>query len=233
MATIVAVYVLLLAFCQGREWYQCAMVLLHSLRGRAYPLTSSSSCGSEETIHELNSPRRITDNSRTGRVGMECDRPSLKTLTLEQILEVMAEKSLAHLCHDFNHGGCPACDRARWLENAVRMWNDAHPDQRLPGLREGTCGEQGGQSIASMHYFAAWTDSGCLVGCEHQHRTVISAANCISNAGGYVIAVENGQLRALNQKEEKEFHLALYGGNIVAGRVLIFRPLKVFKSIMN
>ena len=63
-----------------------------------------------------------------------------------------------------------------------------------------------------MHYFAAWTDSGFLLGCEHEHATVISAVACITNAGGYVIAVENGLMRELNEAEEKEFQNALYGG---------------------
>ena len=63
-----------------------------------------------------------------------------------------------------------------------------------------------------MYYFAAWTDSDCLLGCYHEHQTVISAAACISCAGGYVIAVENGGYRELNDSEEKEFQHALRGG---------------------
>jgi hypothetical protein len=49
----------------------------------------------------------------------------------------------------------------------------------------------------ALAYFAAWTDSGCLLGCcSHQHQTIASAAACIASAGGYVIAVEDGELRA-------------------------------------
>jgi hypothetical protein len=60
-------------------------------------------------------------------------------------------------------------------------------------------------------YFSAWTDSGCLLGCDHEHGTVTSAAACISCAGGYVIAVEKGVLRALTDPEEAEFQQARYG----------------------
>jgi hypothetical protein len=57
----------------------------------------------------------------------------------------------------------------------------------------------------SIYYFAAWTDSGFLLGCDHEHQTVSEAAGCISSAGGYVIAVENRVLRALTNDEEAEF----------------------------
>ena len=74
-----------------------------------------------------------------------------------------------------------------------------------------------------LFYFAAWTDSECLLGCNHQHETVISATACISDAGGYVVAVENAELRALTDKEEAEFQHAMYGRDIrgqKAGAVL-------------
>jgi hypothetical protein len=63
----------------------------------------------------------------------------------------------------------------------------------------------------STFYFAAWTDSGCLLGCDHEHQTVTSAVPCISCAGGYVIAVERGMLRAMTDGEEAEFQHAMYG----------------------
>jgi hypothetical protein len=65
--------------------------------------------------------------------------------------------------------------------------------------------------MPSTHYFSAWTDSGCLLGCDHEHQTVTSAAACVSCAGGYVIAVEKGVLRALTDAEEAEFQHARYG----------------------
>jgi hypothetical protein len=65
--------------------------------------------------------------------------------------------------------------------------------------------------MPSTFYFAAWTDSGCLLGCDHEHQTVTSAVPCISCAGGYVIAVEKGVLRAMDDAEEAEFQHAMYG----------------------
>ena len=65
--------------------------------------------------------------------------------------------------------------------------------------------------MKDIYYFAAYTDSGCLLGCDHHHRTVCSAAACISSPGGYVIAVENGSYRQLNDAEEREFKAAMYG----------------------
>jgi hypothetical protein len=65
--------------------------------------------------------------------------------------------------------------------------------------------------MSSTFYFSAWTDSGCLLGCPHEHPTVASAVACISCAGGYVIAVEKGVLRALTDVEELEFQEAMYG----------------------
>lgn len=78
--------------------------------------------------------------------------------------------------------------------------------------------------MPSLYYFAAWTDSACLIGCEHQHETVISAAHCISNAGGYVIAVQDGQLRELNEKEEREFQFVLSGRPAAKADLGVFVP---------
>jgi hypothetical protein len=68
--------------------------------------------------------------------------------------------------------------------------------------------------MGSTFYFSAWTDSGCLLGCSHEHQTVTSAAACISCAGGYVVAVEKGVLRALTDAEEVEFQNAMYGSKV-------------------
>jgi hypothetical protein len=38
-----------------------------------------------------------------------------------------------------------------------------------------------------------------------------SAVACISCAGGYVVAVENGKMRALNDAEEREFQRLVHG----------------------
>jgi hypothetical protein len=93
--------------------------------------------------------------------------------------------------------------------------------------------EEDSESVPDLYYFAAWTDSGCLLGCQDHHQTVISAANCISVAGGYVIAVENGKLRALNEAEEELFRLAYYGVNAVASRLIVFKPIRAFNTSLN
>lgn len=78
--------------------------------------------------------------------------------------------------------------------------------------------------MPSLFYFAAYTDSGCLIGCAHRHSTVIAAVACIIAAGGYVIAVEDGELRELNRKEEAVFQFAMYSGEKVA----LDRPARLF-----
>ena len=65
--------------------------------------------------------------------------------------------------------------------------------------------------MKDLHYFAAWTDGGCLLGCFHHHKTVAAAAACAIGPGGYVVAVENGKLRELNDEEEREFQRLRYG----------------------
>lgn len=64
--------------------------------------------------------------------------------------------------------------------------------------------------MKKVYYFAARTDSDCLLGCDHEHQTVTSATACIKLAGGYVVAVET-HLRELTETEETEFQLAMYG----------------------
>jgi hypothetical protein len=69
--------------------------------------------------------------------------------------------------------------------------------------------------MKDLHYFAAWTDSGCLLGCSHEHKTVAAAAACANVLGGFVVAVENGKLRELNEQEEDEFQRSRYGAEAV------------------
>ena len=47
--------------------------------------------------------------------------------------------------------------------------------------------------------------------CNHAHQTIAGATACISEPGGYVVAVEAGQVRALKHSEEMEFQAAMYG----------------------
>jgi hypothetical protein len=64
--------------------------------------------------------------------------------------------------------------------------------------------------MKSIYYSAAWTDSGFLLGCSHEHETIVEASSCIPCAGGYVIGVENGVMRCLTGEEESEFQRVLY-----------------------
>jgi hypothetical protein len=70
--------------------------------------------------------------------------------------------------------------------------------------------------VNSIHYRACDSDcAGCgFVMCSHQHQTVAAAAACISMAGGYVVVVENGVIRALTAAEEQEFQVALHGTKV-------------------
>ena|ERR1700739_3567665 len=61
-----------------------------------------------------------------------------------------------------------------------------------------------------MHYSAAWTDSGFLLGCSHEHEAIAEADSCIPCAGGYVVALENGVMRSLTAQEEAEFQRVHY-----------------------
>lgn len=66
--------------------------------------------------------------------------------------------------------------------------------------------------MTSTWYHAAYADGGkYLRPCPHLHPTVISAAACMSSAGEYVVASENGLIRALTTVEEVEYEYALYG----------------------
>jgi hypothetical protein len=81
----------------------------------------------------------------------------------------------------------------------------------------------------SVYYFAAFTDSGCVLGCPHKHQTVSAAAACISEAGGYVVAVENDVTRALTDEEEEEFQHAMYGSapkqRVITGCMMVLAIL--------
>ncbi len=64
--------------------------------------------------------------------------------------------------------------------------------------------------MKSIYYSAAWTDSGFLLGCSHEHETIVDADCCIPCAGGYVVGVENGVMRSLTAEEEAEFQRIHY-----------------------
>jgi hypothetical protein len=59
--------------------------------------------------------------------------------------------------------------------------------------------------MSSLHYCAASTNSGFFLTCDDRHSTIGEAAACVSCAGGYIVAVEKGVMRALQREEEAEF----------------------------
>ena len=79
-------------------------------------------------------------------------------------------------------------------------------------------------SPPSLYYLCAWDHSGCLCGCNHFHLTIASAVACTSSAsaGAYVIAVEKGEYRALDEKGDTEFQELMYGHPQRRGRFLAF-----------
>jgi hypothetical protein len=89
--------------------------------------------------------------------------------------------------------------------------------------------------MPDLYYFAAWTNSGCLCGCDHNHPTVLSAVVCAQSAGAgsYVVSVEDGQYRALNNKEEREFQLAMYGPAILGDSARTLPSLRLSAPILN
>ena len=79
-----------------------------------------------------------------------------------------------------------------------------------------------------LYYFCAWTDSGCLCGCDHFHLTLAAAVACSSSAmaGAYVIAVEKGEYRELEPKEEAEFQDLMYSPERKRAGTVLDWPMK-------
>lgn len=61
------------------------------------------------------------------------------------------------------------------------------------------------QSPLDLFYEGAWTESWTHRRCQHQHQTLVEAAECALPEGPawYVFAVENGQARQLTETEER------------------------------
>jgi hypothetical protein len=68
-----------------------------------------------------------------------------------------------------------------------------------------------GKSVGKRHYIAVYTDSGYICGCEHRHPNIATATACISQPGGYVVAVRRGKTLRLTEVEEAEFQKLMYG----------------------
>jgi hypothetical protein len=64
--------------------------------------------------------------------------------------------------------------------------------------------------MGKRYFVAVHTDSDCLVGCDHKHANVTTATACISQAGGYVVAVRRGKFCQLTEAEEAEFQRVMY-----------------------
>ena len=65
--------------------------------------------------------------------------------------------------------------------------------------------------MGKRYFVAVYTDSGCLIGCDHKHPNVATATACISEAGGYVVAARRGKFLALTESEQAQFQVAMYG----------------------
>jgi hypothetical protein len=65
--------------------------------------------------------------------------------------------------------------------------------------------------MGKTHYVAVYSDSGCLCGCDHKHATIAAAVACISQPGGYVVAVRQGKYRHLDDAEQLECQRTTYG----------------------
>lgn len=61
------------------------------------------------------------------------------------------------------------------------------------------------------HFVAVHTDCECILSCNHKHPSVTTAAACISQPGGYVVAVRRRKFLRLTTSEEAEFQAAMYG----------------------
>jgi len=61
------------------------------------------------------------------------------------------------------------------------------------------------------HFVAVHNDCGCIITCDHKHQNVTTATACISEAGGYVIAVSRRKFLPLSATEEAEFQASMYG----------------------
>lgn len=65
--------------------------------------------------------------------------------------------------------------------------------------------------MGKRYFVAVYTDSGCVIACDHKHPNVFAATACIAQAGGYVVAARRGKLLALTESEEAQFQIAMYG----------------------
>ncbi len=65
--------------------------------------------------------------------------------------------------------------------------------------------------MGKRHFVAVYTDSGCILGCDHKHQNVATATACVSQPGGYIVAVRRRKYLPLTDGEEAEFQRLMFG----------------------
>jgi len=81
----------------------------------------------------------------------------------------------------------------------------------FPDLESKEVRKAPGPKMGNRHFVAVHTDSGCILGCDHKHQNIATAAACISEPGGYIVAVRRGKYLPLTDLEEAEFQEAMFG----------------------
>ncbi len=81
---------------------------------------------------------------------------------------------------------------------------------RVPDLESKTRGTSS-LNMGKRYYVAVHTDSDCVCCCNHKHPNVSTATACISDPGGYVVAIRRRKMLQLTETEEVEFQKAMYG----------------------
>ena len=65
--------------------------------------------------------------------------------------------------------------------------------------------------MGKRHFVAVHTDSGCLIACDHKHQNVATATACVSQPGGYVVAIRRRKYLPLTESEEADFQQLMFG----------------------
>lgn len=89
--------------------------------------------------------------------------------------------------------------------------------------------------MGKRHFVAVFTECNCILACSHKHPNVTTATACISQPGGYVVAVRRRKLLPLTAPEEAEFQAAMYGrralrSNGCLGDPALLAPQNVAKA---
>ena len=64
--------------------------------------------------------------------------------------------------------------------------------------------------MGKRHFVAVYTDSGCILACGHKHQNVATATACVSQPGGYIVAVRRRKYLPLTDSEEAEFQKLMF-----------------------